>query len=255
MSNLINGLLSSSFVVAGGACVGKYVYDEYKRNQSLTNNTENMVELARKGGLRGRVLGRNATIEDLSCKLGMGKGIIVLHGAPGTGKTALIEEIAYRMSEGQIHGLKNARLLRLKTKLILPGQGVINMGKELLYGSMQSTVHNILEEIIKINKEQSEQTILFIDEIHKLFITNGCQYDFSVFDKYLEDLDRVGLIIVGATSDPNLVSNMQTMDPTALCPMQRRMKAIEVNEMQPQEVILALQPGREALGKERGVDL
>lgn len=252
MTFLLYGLNSFGTLMLAGAA--KYGWDKYQAANRLNGATEDLVTLAKENKLRGRVHGRNWLITDLISKIGTGRGVVVLHGEPGTGKTALIEEIAFRIAEGQIPELMDARVLRLKPKEVIPKGGVVGLTKSVLYGSLQDLLDLIFEQLRECNQKGKRKTILFIDEFHKLF-WNKIGYDLTILMNHLPDLDEYGVILVGATSDKNLVNVMKGQNSYEGSPLARRLKDIAVPEMTPKEAIEALQAGRVELGKGRGVDL
>lgn len=106
------------------------------------------------------VLGRERELmqmqEILSCH--SKKNVLVL-GDPGVGKTALVQELAYRMIAGTVSGkLQNKKLLK------------INMGSLLAGAKFRGQFEERLMQLIRdVRKTDS---ILFVDDIHQI-VTGG----------------------------------------------------------------------------------
>ncbi|HSX04297.1 MAG TPA: AAA family ATPase [Rhabdochlamydiaceae bacterium] len=205
---------------------------------NLNSTTVNLVELARKDELRGRCFGRDSILTKLSSMLGTKRGFYILSGPAGTGKTAIVEELAHRIAEDSLPQLKNARILRLVHQHVRPQHGLMGGFREMLYGSVSSTLENLIEELSRANtkSDQSEKpvTILFIDEIHEIL-----RHRPDIIMQHKERLDQYGVIIVGATTDDKLVSDFAKVDEAA----GRRLTELKVSPMSPQEAIESFSTG------------
>ncbi len=102
------------------------------------------------------VLGRERELlqmqEILSCH--SKKNVLVL-GDPGVGKTALVQELAYRMVAGTVSGkLQNKKLLRINMGSLLAGAK--------FRGQFEERLMQLIRDVRKTN------SILFVDDIHQI---------------------------------------------------------------------------------------
>ncbi|HEY1608243.1 MAG TPA: AAA family ATPase, partial [Paraburkholderia sp.] len=81
----------------------------------------------------------------------------ILVGEPGVGKTALVEGLALRVSEGNVPNvIRDARILTLDLGLLQAGAGV--------KGEFEQRLKNVIEEV----RASPTPILLFIDEAHTL---------------------------------------------------------------------------------------
>jgi len=86
----------------------------------------------------------------------------ILVGEPGTGKTAIVEGLALRISEGDVPPtLKGIKLIVLDLGLLQAGAGV--------KGEFENRLKNVINEI----KASEQPIITFIDEAHTLIGSGG----------------------------------------------------------------------------------
>ena len=129
-------------------------------------------------------IGRDEQLKSLILLLLTPEKSAILIGYPGTGKTAIVEGLAYRIQRGEVPDA-------------LKGYTVINIKTASLLGTMpngESKVQLMIDEL-----KQKEKTILFIDEIHMLIgTTDETSVDFANIFK--EGLGRGSIKVVGATT-------------------------------------------------------
>lgn len=115
-----------------------------------------LVELAREGKL-DPVIEREKELDQLESILSRRrKNNAVIVGEAGVGKTVLVEGLAQRIADGHVNpSLRNAKLVSLNIADIMAGSK--------MRGDVEEKVMAIIEEV-----SQSENTILFIDEIHNI---------------------------------------------------------------------------------------
>jgi len=86
----------------------------------------------------------------------------ILVGEPGTGKTAIVEGLALRISQGDVPPvLKGVRLITLDLGLLQAGAGV--------KGEFENRLKNVIKEI----KASETPVVTFIDEAHTLIGAGG----------------------------------------------------------------------------------
>lgn len=152
-----------------GATIRKYCID--------------MVELANKGKYH-HAIGREKEVDRVLKIIARStKNNPVLVGDPGTGKTAIAEEIALKISEGQIpNELSKLKLFSLDFTALKSKQDSLD----------------ILKKIID-EANDDPNLILFIDEIHMLISNSSCS-DNDVINLLKPAMARGNIKIFGATT-------------------------------------------------------
>ncbi len=254
--NLLTNPYSSGVAACGAIALGHNLWKRVTRQPDLFAKTEDLVALAAKNGLRGRVHGRDWVLKKLISQIGTRRGIVIIHGPPGVGKTALMEEIAYRIHEKAIPEFDGAKVLRLKSEVMASPSGLIGTANQFLLGSAQDLFKSILSDLKIYNQmNKKAKIILFVDEIQKLFLNKIGGYNFSLLTDHLAELDEHGVILVGATSDSSLPRTIRDHDAGAGQALARRTRDVEIPEMTPKEAIQALEMGKEEIGRLRNVEL
>ncbi|OLL28240.1 ClpV1 family T6SS ATPase [Burkholderia sp. SRS-W-2-2016] len=112
---------------------------------------------ARDGGI-DPVFGRDREIQQMVDVLARRrKNNPILVGEPGVGKTALVEGLALRVSEGNVPNvIRDVRILTLDLGLLQAGAGV--------KGEFEQRLKNVIDEV----QSSPEPILLFIDEAHTL---------------------------------------------------------------------------------------
>src|SRR3989338_926069 len=133
----------------------------------------------------------------------------VLVGEPGVGKTAIVEGLAKRISEGRVPDiLKNKKIFALDVTLLLAGT--------IYRGEFEARLKQIMDEIAK-----SSDYILFIDELHNIIGAGSSQGAMDAANILKPALARGNLRCIGATtidehkkyiaSDPALERRFQSV--------------------------------------------
>ncbi|MBI5222430.1 MAG: ATP-dependent Clp protease ATP-binding subunit [Candidatus Magasanikbacteria bacterium] len=133
----------------------------------------------------------------------------VIIGEPGVGKTAIVEGLAKRISEGKVPDiLKNKKIFALDVTLLLAGT--------IYRGEFEARLKQIVDEIAK-----SPDHILFIDELHNIIGAGSSQGAMDAANILKPALARGSLRCIGATtldehkkyiaSDPALERRFQTV--------------------------------------------
>lgn len=206
--------------------------------------TEDMLVLAQSGQLRGRAYGRDATLNKLTSLVTRCRGILLVCGSPGTGKTASIEELVYRVKDDQNPYLKNALFYRLKSKATSQPAGVLHQVESIFYGSQKSEIGALIDHLMQTARKKRQPTFLVVDEIHQLF-----QGDFSLLTERLAAFDEEFFMLIGMTSEVNLLQQLQGYGAELGCPLQRRVAGIDIPEMLEDEAITAFNKGKDELGR------
>ncbi len=127
-----------------------------KRKKPLEAFTEELVKLAREGGI-DPIIGRQEEIErtiQVLCRRKKNNPLYV--GEPGVGKTALAEGLALKIAQGEVPDvLKDAKVFALDMGAVLAGTRY--------RGDFEQRFKAIINELKK-----QENSILFIDEIHTI---------------------------------------------------------------------------------------
>lgn len=104
-------------------------------------------------GVLGPAFGREEETRDVVLALNAKqKGSAVLVGPPGTGKTALVEGLAFKIVNGEYQKLKDYRLVSISVGSMLSGTQY--------RGALEKNIEDIIKEA------KGQKIIIFVDEIH-----------------------------------------------------------------------------------------
>ena len=174
------------------------------------------VDLTKKAsdGLFDPVIGRDdeikLVIEILSRRK---KNNPILIGEAGVGKTAIVEELARMIVNNEVPNmLKNKRIISLDMATTVAGTKY--------RGEFEERVNKILNEL-----EDSDDIILFIDEIHTLVGAGGAEGAIDASNIFKPALARNKMRCIGATTTleyKKYISSDKALD--------RRFQKVEVND-------------------------
>ena len=113
----------------------------------------------------------------------------ILIGEPGTGKTAIVEGLALRMSKGDVpESLKNKELVLLDLGLLLAGTKY--------RGEFEDRLKKIMKEI----ETSQGKVVVFVDEIHTLIGAGSSEGSMDAANMLKPALARGELRVIGATT-------------------------------------------------------
>jgi ATP-dependent Clp protease ATP-binding subunit ClpC len=161
---------------------------EISQTSALEYFTTDLTRLAEQKKI-GPVIGRKKELDRIINILNRRiKNNPILIGEPGVGKTAIVEALAIRISEGKVPGnLLSKRILTLDLGALIAGS--------MFRGEFESRLKDILSEI-----EDDKRAILFIDEIHTIVGAGNAAGGLDAANILKPALSGRALRMVGATT-------------------------------------------------------
>jgi len=121
----------------------------------------------------------------------------LLIGDAGVGKTAIVEELATRIENGEVpKSLQHMRILSVSMASLIAGTKY--------RGEFEERINKILTEV-----ENNNEIILFIDEIHTLVGAGGAEGAIDASNILKPALARGKLKVIGATTTPEYKEFME----------------------------------------------
>ena len=195
-----------------------------KQYRTLSKYARSLTKLAKENKL-DPVIGRdNEILRVIQILSRRTKNNPILIGEAGVGKTAIIEGLAIRMSQGDIpESLKDKELVSLDLGSLIAGTKY--------RGEFEERLKNILKEV-----ERAEgKIILFIDEIHTIVGAGASEGSMDASNMLKPALSRGELRAIGATTLREYQKHIEK-DPA----LTRRFQPVYVNEPSIEDAVAIL---------------
>lgn len=199
--------------------IKKLLSNHKRKSELLSINDLHLLGTNNKDPLIGR---DNELIQLIYALSRRNKPNAILIGEPGVGKTAIVEELAKRMINGQVPLLKDKLIYELDLASTVSGT------------KYRGEFEDKLKKIIKKVKEDGK-AILFIDEIHNIIRAGGAEGAIDASNILKPYLARGEIQLIGATT---LEEFNDSFDKDKA--LKRRFQIIDVNESSKEETLTIL---------------
>src|SRR5215207_4451536 len=211
--------------VVRGVDTGGEAREPASSTPTLDEYSRDLTQMAREGKL-DPVIGRaeevESTIEILSRRT---KNNPVLIGDPGVGKTAIVEGIAQRVVNDEVpETLSGKRVVQLDLSGIVAGTQYS--------GQFEERLKKVIDEV----RENSDDLILFIDELHTVVGAGAAEGSMDASNMLKPALARGELHVVGATTIDEYRKNIEKD-----AALERRFQPVLVSEPTVEDTIDILQ--------------
>lgn len=203
-----------------------------KLSHSLKNYSKDITELAAKGMLDPVIARDTETERVIQILSRRQKNNPCLVGEPGVGKTAVVEGLAQRISDGTVpDSLKGKRILSLDIPSMVAGAKY--------RGEFEDRMKHIMAEA-----SNDKSIILFIDEIHMIIGAGAAEGAIDAANIMKPALSRGELQVIGATTSAEYHKNIERD-----AALERRFHSVLVEEPTEADsiaILKALRPKYEA---------
>lgn len=203
------------------------LYDEIKMKDKKSNQKLEIYNIGKdmsKDLLEDVIVGREKEIDLITeTLLRKNKNNPLLIGDAGVGKSAIVEELARRIKNGNVpNSLKNKKIISIEMSSLVAGTKY--------RGEFEEKLNKIIKEV-----ENNPEIILFIDEIHTLSNAGGAEGAINASDILKPYLARGKIKVIGATTT-NEYNKFIAKDKA----LSRRFDLIKINEPSVDETIYIL---------------
>lgn len=197
------------------------LYEEFNKKSVTKSNkkllvSEYGIDLNKKAldGKIDQLIGREKEVNEIiEVLLRKNKNNPLLIGEAGVGKTAIVEELAKRITQKMVPDkLKNAKIYSLSMASLVSGTKY--------RGEFEEKVSKLLKEL-----ENNQDTILFIDEIHTIVGAGGAEGAIDASNILKPALARNSIKLIGATTINEYKTSIQKDKA-----LNRRFQVININE-------------------------
>ena len=211
---------------------------ESKSGKTLAEFTRDLTAMAREGRF-DPVIGREEeiarTIRILSRRT---KNDPVLIGEPGVGKTAVVEGLAARISEGNVpDALLDQRILSLDLAGMVAGPKY--------RGEFEERIRALLDEV-----RREGNVILFIDELHTIVGAGSAEGAVDAANILKPALGRGEIRVIGATT---LAEYRRYIEKDAA--LERRFQSVQVGEPDEEKTLAILRALRPRYEEHHGLEI
>ncbi len=167
----------------------KAIMNNINKQTKRKSDLDNIVDLHDLSKIKkDPLIGREKELDQLIRALKRrNKPNALIIGAPGIGKTAIVEELAVLLSKNKIKGLEGKRIYELDLSSVVGGT------------KYRGEFEEKLKKIIKKVKEDGN-AILFIDEIHNIIKAGGAEGAIDACNIFKPYLSRGEIQLIGATT-------------------------------------------------------
>ncbi len=170
------------------------------------------------------VIGREKEIErviQILCRRTKNNPCLI--GEPGVGKTAIIEGLAQKISDGEVPDIiKNKRVVTLDLTGMVAGTKY--------RGDFEERIKAVIDEVVK-----SKDIILFIDEVHTIIGSGSAEGSTDAANILKPYLARGELQLIGATTISEYRKNIEKD-----AALERRFQPVTVSEPTEEDAVLIL---------------
>lgn len=190
---------------------------------TLSNYGRDLTALAKEGKLDPIIGRENETERVVQILARRTKNNPCLIGEPGVGKTAVVEGLAQRITDGNVpEMLKNKSIVTVDIPSMIAGAKY--------RGEFEERLKNVMNEVSK-----RPDIILFIDEIHTLVGAGAAEGALDAANILKPALSRGEMQLIGATTIHEYRQNIEKD-----AALERRFQSVLVGEPTPEEAILIL---------------